>query len=241
MGESVDFGARLRRLRIEQGKSIAELARDAELTESAVYKIEAKRGAQPQAGTIVALARALDMSADELLGMNASQVAGAVMSTRTDAECAGEPDEPEPDPDLPPGAEPVGEMVLIPLYARVTAGEGGVIDTEIVEYHHLPRRFLPESELESCGLIEARGDSMTGAAGIEDGDWVLLCHNVEPQDGQIAVVDIDGEATVKRIYRTPDGIILQADNPAVPPRVISGPALEHTRVLGRVMRVIRQM
>lgn len=215
------FGVRLKRL--IGSMSPRHLARELDISESTVYTWLADDIKVPRGEHVAALAQMFGVTSDYLLGIEPA------------------PDEPEPDPDLPEGAEPVGEMVLIPLYARVTAGEGGVIDTEIVEYHHLPRRFLPESELDTCGLIEARGDSMTGAAGIEDGDWVLLCHGVEPQDGQIAVVDIDGEATVKRIYRTPDGIILQADNPAVPPRVISGPALEHTRVLGRVMRVIRQM
>ena len=164
----------------------------------------------------------LDVSADLLLGRDP------------------EP-ESDPHPDWPPDAQPIGEMVLVPLYAHVTAGEGGTIDGTVDEYHYIPLMFIPDGEKDACLLIQTHGDSMIGPSGIEDGDWVLLCYNIEPKDGEIAVVDIDGEAVVKRIYRTDDSVVLQSDNHEIPPRIVSGPALEHTRVLGRVMRVIRNM
>jgi len=66
---SSSIGKRVRSLRASRGWSIAELARNAVLTESAVYKIENKPNAQPQPDTIAALARALTVSADELLGL----------------------------------------------------------------------------------------------------------------------------------------------------------------------------
>ena len=64
------IGRRVRELRANRRWSIADLARRANLTESAVYKIETNPNAQPQPNTLASLARALDVSADELLGLS---------------------------------------------------------------------------------------------------------------------------------------------------------------------------
>jgi len=51
--------------------SIAELARAAELTESTIYRLEAE-GRKPRSDTLQALAEALNVSADDILGLDQS-------------------------------------------------------------------------------------------------------------------------------------------------------------------------
>jgi repressor LexA len=50
-----------------------------------------------------------------------------------------------------------------------------------------------------------------------DGDLVLIRTQPDVDDGQIAAVSIDGEATLKHVYHHPDGIMLTADNPSFSP------------------------
>ena len=53
-----------------------------------------------------------------------------------------------------------------------------------------------------CAMV-CRGDSMTGAR-IYDGDIVYLRRQDDVEDGQIAAVSIDGELTLKRVFKVRD-------------------------------------
>jgi repressor LexA len=76
---------------------------------------------------------------------------------------------------------------------------------------------------------------MTGA-GILDGDLVAVRRQDTAHDGEVVVALIEDEATVKRIYREPAGVRLQAENPAYAP--IVSPDVQ---VLGRVVGVMRTL
>ncbi len=65
---STSLGTQLKALRLRRGWSVAQLARAAEYTEGAIYHIESG-DREPMSSTLAALARALDVSADELLGL----------------------------------------------------------------------------------------------------------------------------------------------------------------------------
>ena len=58
---------------------------------------------------------------------------------------------------------------------------------------------------------KANGSSMIGA-GIDDGDILVIDKSIEPQDGKIAICQIDGEFTVKRIKIEKDVVWLLAEN-----------------------------
>jgi repressor LexA len=86
--------------------------------------------------------------------------------------------------------------------------------------------------------LEVRGDSM-----IEDhicsGDYVLVERATEARDGEIVVALVDGtEATLKRLYREPDGTVrLQPANSSMQPIMVSPDAIQ---VQGRVLAVLRK-
>ena len=55
------------------------------------------------------------------------------------------------------------------------------------------------------------------------------------ENGEIAAVVIGDEATLKRVYKTADGIMLVAENPAYQPMYFSGDELNQTYVLGKAI------
>lgn len=82
----------------------------------------------------------------------------------------------------------------------------------------------------------AKGDSMIGAR-IYDGDEVFIRQTDLVNNGEIAAVVVEGEATLKRVYYYPDRqkLILSAENPAYAPLVFTGPELDSIHILGRAV------
>lgn len=66
-------------------------------------------------------------------------------------------------------------------------------------------------------VLRVKGDSMLGDQ-ICDGDYVIVERRQTVRDGEMVVALIEGEeATLKRLYRTKDGVRLEASNPAYEP------------------------
>ena len=84
--------------------------------------------------------------------------------------------------------------------------------------------------------LTARGDSMINAR-IFDGDLLFVRKQESVDDGEIAVVLIDDEATVKRVYfNREDGILtLMPENPTYKPMRYTGSQLDRVRILGKVV------
>ena len=83
-------------------------------------------------------------------------------------------------------------------------------------------------------ILIAKGDSMIGAR-IHDGDLVFIRSQPEVENGEIAAVAIDDDATLKRFYKYRDLIVLRAENPSFPEMQFR-PEDGHTiRVLGKAV------
>ena len=72
-------------------------------------------------------------------------------------------------------------------------------------------------------------------AGIRDGDIVFIRQQEDVDDGQVAAVLSRDEATLKRLYHTKHGVILQPENPSYPPMVYENESVSDIRVLGRAV------
>ena len=84
-------------------------------------------------------------------------------------------------------------------------------------------------------VLIAKGDSMVGAR-INDGDIVFIRQQPEVENGEIAVVAIDDEATLKRFYRYSDDlIVLRAENPAYKDMEFRPEDHKDIRVLGKAV------
>lgn len=84
--------------------------------------------------------------------------------------------------------------------------------------------------------LTARGDSMMGAR-IHDGDIVFCRSQSMVDNGEIAVVVIGDEATLKRVYFYPEKkkLVLQAENPKYEPYVFVGSELDDISILGKAV------
>lgn len=82
----------------------------------------------------------------------------------------------------------------------------------------------------------AKGDSMIGAR-IWDGDEVFIQKTDMVNNGDIAAVVVENEATLKRVYYYPDEqrLVLVAENPAYEPLEFRGEELNHIHILGRAV------
>ena len=118
----------------------------------------------------------------------------------------------------------------MPIVGRVTAGVPILAVEEITGYIPFTAEHYRNKELFA---LVVQGESMKNA-GILDGDYVISEKTSTAEDGEIVVALIEDEATVKRIYREPDGVRLQPENPDFEP-IYSKDVL----VLGKVVSVVR--
>ena len=84
--------------------------------------------------------------------------------------------------------------------------------------------------------LKAKGDSMIDAC-IKDGDIVFCKSQNIVNNGEIGVVIIDDEATLKRVYYYPDKqrLVLQPENKKYEPLVYVGEELETIRIIGKAV------
>lgn len=88
-------------------------------------------------------------------------------------------------------------------------------------------------------FFNVAGDSMS-AAGILDGDKVLVDRSVTPQHGHVVIAVIDAEYTLKRLHLLGDRVELHPDNPAYAPiRLVEGNELQIWGVVTAVIRKLR--
>lgn len=121
--------------------------------------------------------------------------------------------------------EPFANDNLIPLIGTVACGIPILAQENIEDY--IPAPYDVKADF----CLRCKGDSMINAR-IMDGDIVFVKRTEEISNGQIGVVLIDNEATLKRVYKYPDSLVLNAENPAYKPIIISGSDLALVRIEG---------
>ncbi|MBI5864289.1 MAG: transcriptional repressor LexA [Planctomycetes bacterium] len=100
------------------------------------------------------------------------------------------------------------------------------------EFLELDSMFVSSNE---TFVLRVRGDSIIGD-NICDGDYVICEKRSTAQNGETVVALIDDEeATLKRFYRTSNGVRLEARNPAFEPIFTS-----NVRIQGVVIGVLRR-
>ena len=129
---------------------------------------------------------------------------------------------------LPNNIVPLPEMERIPLLGAIACGKPILADEHIEEFVNIPKHIHANFAL-TC-----KGDSMINAR-IFDGDIVYIRQQDMVDNGDIAAVLIDGEATLKRFRLLPDRIILEPENPLYDPLVYRGEEMNDVRVLGKAV------
>lgn len=120
------------------------------------------------------------------------------------------------------------EMQRIPLLGSIACGSPILAEEHIEDYVDIPRNIHADFAL-TC-----KGDSMINAR-IFDGDIVYIRQQPSVDNGEIAAVLIDGEATLKRIRLFEDHISLEPENPMYKPLVYWGDEMNNLHILGKAV------
>lgn len=125
-------------------------------------------------------------------------------------------------------------VLRVPVLGYIAAGQPILAEEHIEEWTEVPNMWnLKEGEVL---VLKVKGDSMIGSR-IFEGDRVVVKVQPEVENGEIAVVNINGyEATLKRVKKTENGqVILYPDNPKYEPIFITN---ESSRIIGKVIQVM---
>lgn len=122
------------------------------------------------------------------------------------------------------------ELKKFPLLGEIACGEPIYASEDRESY------IMAGADIRADFCLIAKGDSMTGAR-ILDGDIVFIRKQEMVEEGEIAAIVIDDEATLKRVYYDSKNNIIQlvADNPAYKPLVYQGDELNMIHILGKAV------
>lgn len=205
-------GDRLKKLRLEKGLTQIELGKQFNISHATINRYE-KGVHQPDPEFINKLSEFFGVSTDYLLG-------------RSDVQKN----------ELPLGAYTVDKFVKIPVLGVIRAGEPIFAEQNIIGYEYMATEHVPKGE---SFFLRVVGDSMN-LSRIVDGDLVLVRRQDEVENGEIAVVLVNGyDATIKRFYKTDTTVTLMpnSSNPEHQPIIIDS---KNTmiKVIGKVVNAL---
>lgn len=126
---------------------------------------------------------------------------------------------------------PVAETKLIPLVGTIACG------TPIFAEENIESTVAVPQHMNVNFALRCKGDSMVGAR-ILDNDIVCIRQQEVVENGEIAAVLIDNEATLKRFYRYGDTVVLRAENPNFKEIEFSKDELQEIKILGKAVYFI---
>lgn len=201
-----NLSQKIRDLRAKHNLTLEQVAQQVGVGRSTVRKWETGMIANMRRDKIERLAHALHTSPGYLMGWEEDPVVSV----------------------LPANIIPMPETRRIPLIGSIACGAPILADEHIEEYIDTPKHIHADFAL-TC-----KGDSMSGAR-IFDGDLVYIRQQDMVENGQIAAVLIDGEATLKRVKLYDDHIVLEPENPHFRPLTYWGEEMNTVRILGRAV------
>ena len=206
-----------------------------------ISNIEKEEVKNPSIPTLVSIAKAMNMTLDQLLkitddfmidiqldgkgrilkngwqtGKRVSDVTGEVIDDDSIFEILANPN-----------------IFKVPLYDSISCGTGGFVGDNIIDYVSLPSNlFSPKKEYFAQ---YAHGDSMINA-NINDGDLVIFEKTSSVTNGMIGCFCVDDNiATCKRLSMSNGQIILLPENPSYNPIIAN---VEMFKCIGKLAFVI---
>jgi len=126
------------------------------------------------------------------------------------------------------GINPIPKTYKRPRLGTIACGEPILAEENIEAYDDIPDNI-------KCDFtLICKGDSMINAR-INDGDIVYIKQQSQVDNGEIAAVLIDNEATLKRVYIYEDKVVLQPENTKYPPFVYTKEDMNNIRILGKAV------
>lgn len=116
----------------------------------------------------------------------------------------------------------------IPVLGTIACGAPILAQEHIDGYTGVPE------DIHADFALICKGDSMAGAR-IFDGDMVYIRQQDTVENGEIAAVLIDGEATLKRVRYYEDCVSFEPENPMYRPIILRGQEMAAARILGKAV------
>lgn len=123
---------------------------------------------------------------------------------------------------------PLPKMKKVPLLGTIACGE------PILATENIDALVNADIDLDVDFALKCKGDSMINAR-IFDGDIVYIRQQSDVDDGDIAAVLIADEATLKRVYKYPNKLVLRPENPLYDDMVYQGSELDQIRIIGKAI------
>ena len=130
-----------------------------------------------------------------------------------------------------PGIITPVKMKKIPILGVIACGDP-IFAQENYDGYFMIDKNLPEADF----ILRAKGDSMIEAH-IFDGDLVFLKKTNDVDNGRIAAVLIDDEATLKRVNKDENTVVLQPCNKNYKPIIIHDSDDKQVLILGEMVGV----
>lgn len=204
------FADRLKQLRSEYGLSQQQLADKLGCISKSSINMYERGEREPGLELLEAIADFFNVDMNYLLGK--SDIPNRLRAT--DA--------------LPSNIIPMPEMRKIPLVGTIACGTPILAQENIEDEVDLPKHIHADFAL------RCKGDSMINAR-IFDGDIVYIRKQDTVENGEIAAVLIDDDATLKRVRLFDDHIVLEPENPQIRPFVYWGEEMNSIRILGKAV------
>ena len=208
------IGLRIKELRMERGISQNQLAKKAGISQAGLSAIESTTK-NPSMQTLQLIANALDVPVAQLTG------------------------------DMPASFDNVSSLIpssaggiRIPVLGDVAAGIPIEAITDIIDYEEIPVSMAKSGDY--FGL-RVKGKSMEPQ--ILEGDVVIVRKQHDVESNDIAVVLVNGDsATVKRVKKREDGIVLIPFNPLYDPMYYSTDEISSlpVSIIGKVVELRRK-
>ena len=208
------FAKNLKYLRAKRGIEQIELARMLGKKSGSSISSWESGTYTPKIGTLAKIADIFNVDLDDLMNIDLS------------------------DASTPTNLIPISRasIVSIPILGTIKCGQPILAEDNITGYREELSDRLPSGNL---FYLRSQGDSMLPT--IPEGSLVLIREQPTVEYGEVAAVLVNGdtEATLKRVKKQGDIVMLIADNPDYPPYVITkdNPA----RIIGKAVLVSTEL
>ena len=202
---------RIKNRRVELGLSVDQLAEKLGINRATIYRYESEDISKLPATILQPLAAALRTTPHYLMGWEEAE------TLNTPADKAGK------------------TAVSIPVLGSIPAGIPLEAIQDILDWEEITGEMANTGEYYA---LRIKGDSMEPK--ISEGDVVIIRRQEQVDNGEIAVVMINGDdATLKKFFANETGITLIGTNPAFIPLTFTREQVEQlpVRVIGKVVEL----
>lgn len=208
--KNIQTGKRIQSRREALGLNLGDIAREVGVAVSTIQRYEKGKIEKIKLPVIDAIAKALQVDPAWLLCETDQMTASGVdISSITNLI-------------------PLPKTYKIPLIGEIACGSPILADQNVEAILEVPEHIKADFAL------RCYGDSMIGAH-IHDGDIVYIRQQADVENGCIAAVCIETSATLKKVYKYPNKLVLSPANPQYEPLVYTDDELLQVRILGKAV------